>query len=90
MGALLLSTDSNDKAKEIAEKLNQYNLERKEIEANVLDEALKIVEEKVKDRSGHSIVLVAGENWHPGVIGIIASRLKEKYSAAIWYFERYL
>ncbi|MAV87090.1 MAG: single-stranded-DNA-specific exonuclease RecJ [Rhodospirillaceae bacterium] len=80
LGALLLSTDSNDKAKEIAEKLNQYNLERKEIEANVLDEALKIAEERVKDRSGHSIVLVAGENWHPGVIGIIASRLKEKYS----------
>ena len=80
LGALLLSTDDDGKAKEIAEKLNKYNLERKEIETNVLDEALQIAEEKVKNRSVNSIILVTGENWHPGVIGIVASRLKEKYS----------
>jgi len=77
LGAKLLSTENPAEAREIAERLQLLNEERKEIEAAVLDEAL-IQAEKVFTEDTSALVL-AGEGWHAGVIGIVASRVKERY-----------
>jgi len=75
LGARLLSTDDPLEAKSIALQLHQYNAERKELEKNVLDEAI----ERAAEQDG-LVLMVDGDGWHPGVIGIVAARLKEKYN----------
>lgn len=78
LGAQLLSTDDAVEAKIIAAQLHQLNTERRAIEAEALEQAIDMIEAKgeVTDR----VLMVAGEGWHPGVIGIVAARLKEKYN----------
>jgi single-stranded-DNA-specific exonuclease len=79
LGAKLLSTENPQEALSIAQKLDVYNGERREIEAAVLEDALALAEIKAKQTTSQSLIFIAGENWHPGVIGIVASRLKERY-----------
>jgi single-stranded-DNA-specific exonuclease len=76
LGARLLATDDAALAAELAARLDAYNQERRDIEARTLEAAIAMVE-----RTPQSPVLVfaAAENWHPGVIGIVAARLKERY-----------
>ncbi|WP_417825382.1 single-stranded-DNA-specific exonuclease RecJ [Thalassospira povalilytica] len=76
LGTTLLSGDNPAQAQDIARKLDEYNRERKAIEDIVLDQAISAVEGRSKVGS---MVLVGGEDWHPGVIGIVASRLKDRY-----------
>ncbi|MBU6475538.1 MAG: single-stranded-DNA-specific exonuclease RecJ, partial [Alphaproteobacteria bacterium] len=77
LGARLLSTDDPLEAKAIALQLHQYNAERKELEKAVLDDAIA----RIGENAGDDLVLmIDGEGWHPGVIGIVAARLKEKYN----------
>ena len=73
----LFLTDDKEEAKQITKKLNDYNLIRQEKEKDIFEQALKEIEKKNID-SLNSIVL-ARENWHHGVIGIVASRITEKY-----------
>ena len=75
LGAQLLATDDPSEAREIARKLHDFNHQRRDIEEKVLHEAL----ERAEVRDSGSLMLVAGEGWHPGVIGIVASRLRERY-----------
>jgi len=77
-GARLLASEDPDEAKRLAGELNRFNEERRAIEAAVLDQAIAVVE--AEDRRDTSLVFVAGEGWHPGVIGIVASRLRERYN----------
>lgn len=77
LGSRLLSCTDPVEAAEIARRLDGYNKERQEIEAAVLLEAIEQVEGQSDD--GLPLVLAAGEDWHPGVIGIVAGRLKERY-----------
>ena len=76
LGARLLATDDPALAADLAQRLDAYNRERRDIEARTREAAISLVE-----GSGRSPVLVfaAAENWHPGVIGIVAARLKERY-----------
>jgi single-stranded-DNA-specific exonuclease len=76
LGARLLATDDPAEAARLAEQLDGYNAERRRIEQQVLDEALAQVEARGLPERG--LVLAAGEGWHPGVIGIVAGRLKER------------
>ncbi len=78
LGARLLSSDDPKETAEIARQLDGYNSERKEIEAAVLDQAIIQVEEAGLE--GRSLVLAAAAGWHVGVIGIVASRLKDRYN----------
>jgi single-stranded-DNA-specific exonuclease len=78
LGARLLSTDDETEARTIAQRLDVLNRERQQIEAAVLEEAINLVE--TTDIQTKPILLVKGEGWHPGVIGIVASRLKERYA----------
>ena len=77
LGARLLSTDDETIAADIAGRLEALNAERREIEAAVLERALSQVEDS--DHQG-PLILAAGEGWHAGVIGIVASRLKERFN----------
>ncbi|MBS0565315.1 MAG: single-stranded-DNA-specific exonuclease RecJ [Proteobacteria bacterium] len=74
LGARLLATDDAREAAALAERLDHLNSERREIEARVRDEALAQAE--ARGASG-PLVWAAGEGWHPGVVGIVAARLKE-------------
>ncbi|PJE30904.1 exonuclease RecJ [Pseudooceanicola antarcticus] len=74
MGAQLLATDNPMEAKRLAERLDQLNTERREIEAEVRAYAMAQAEARGLDAP---LVWAAGEGWHPGVVGIVASRLKE-------------
>lgn len=74
LGARLLATDSATEAAALAERLDQLNSERREIEARVREEALAQAEMRGLDGP---LVWAAGEGWHPGVVGIVAARLKE-------------
>jgi single-stranded-DNA-specific exonuclease len=75
-GARLLATDDPAAAAELAARLDQYNRERREIEARTLAAAIEQVE---GSEQSPVLVFAAAENWHPGVIGIVAARLKERY-----------
>ena len=75
LGARLLATEDAAEAGRIAARLDQLNEERREIEAKVLDEAMSAAESGL----GSPVLVVAGDGWHPGVIGIVAGRLKERY-----------
>lgn len=74
----LLSTKDEKLASEIARKLDSENKRRKEIDEKTLHQALDQMQEIVDIDNDNSIVLAA-EGWHQGVIGIVASRLVEKY-----------
>ncbi|CAN5316554.1 single-stranded-DNA-specific exonuclease RecJ [soil metagenome] len=75
LGVRLLTTRDPAEAESIAAELDRLNEERRLIEAQVQEgaEALAI------GKSNRAVIVVAGRNWHPGVIGIVAGRLKEKY-----------
>ena len=77
LGVRLLSTDDAAEAADIARRLDGLNRERQEIEKRVLDEALAQVE---ADGGAHALAFASGEGWHPGVVGIVAARLKERYN----------
>ena len=76
LGARLLSTDDPALATELAQRLDGYNRERREIEARTLQAAIALVESTPQ---APALVFAAAEGWHPGVIGIVAARLKERY-----------
>lgn len=72
----LFLSDDLDECLQLALKLNKHNRLRKNIEKQILKEA----EEKVKNSlCGEHALVVDGSGWHPGVLGIVASRLKDKY-----------
>ena len=76
LGARLLTTEDQNEAEGIALRLDNYNSERQQIEQRVLDEALNLAEEEIDN----PIIIVSSDRWHAGVIGIVASRIKEKYA----------
>ena len=77
LGNRLLRVKEDVQAQEIAEKMNKYNEERKEIEAYVLLNAIEILEGTPQE---YPIAFVTGKDWHQGVIGIVAGKLKERYN----------
>ncbi|MDR3425046.1 MAG: single-stranded-DNA-specific exonuclease RecJ [Alphaproteobacteria bacterium] len=74
LGAKLLATEDVSLAATLAQHLHALNTERREIEARVLAEA-----EGMMLGQDASLAFVASEHWHPGVIGIVASRLKDRF-----------
>ena len=74
LGARLLACTDPREAQAMAERLDQLNSERREIESSVRDMALEQAQARGVDAP---LVWAAGEGWHPGVVGIVAARLKE-------------
>jgi single-stranded-DNA-specific exonuclease len=79
LGAQLLSTSNADQAREIAASLDRYNQERRAIEAMVEEQAVAAMEARLEAGTLGPVVMAVGQGWHPGVIGIVASRLRERY-----------
>jgi len=74
----LLTTEDKEEALEIAKKLDTENRERQRIEKEILEMAISRIEKDHMAES-HKVLVVDGEGWHSGVIGIVASRLVERY-----------
>ena len=74
LGVRLLTTQDPEEAQAIAAQLSQLNDERRAIEAAVQEGA----EEQLAAQHNRAVTLVAARGWHPGVIGIVAGRIKEK------------
>ncbi len=82
LGVRLLSTGDAAEATEIAARLDRYNVGRREIETAVLERATALAEaqDAASDPAREPVILVAEEGWHPGVIGIVAGRLRERFN----------
>jgi single-stranded-DNA-specific exonuclease len=77
LGIECLITDDEGRAWQLAQQLNDINLKRREIEAEMQDAALLHLD--AFEPANSSTICVFDESWHQGVIGIVASRLKEKF-----------
>ena len=72
----LFLTKSEKEAKEISDRLNEYNRERQDTEKKIFSEALQKIEKSEKDKP---CIILGSENWHHGVIGIVASKVTDMY-----------
>ena len=79
LGSRLLTVDDPNLAGEIADRLDELNRERQAMEAAMLEEAEAEVMAEYGDGEGAAVIITARENWHPGIAGLLASRLKERY-----------
>lgn len=77
----LMTTTDTEKRQALVERLHVLNAERQEIEAEVQAAALRDIE--MHQRHADDVIVTAGEGWHPGVIGIVAGRLKELYDRPV-------
>ncbi len=75
-GAELLISNDPQKVYQIAVGLDKSNKERQSIESLLIDQ----VNEEVKKFHNHPVLVMAGKNWHEGIIGIVAARIKDKYN----------
>ncbi len=78
LGLRLLIEDDPVEARAMAETLDAVNRRRQEVEADVLAAAFEAAQ--VQADRGHPVILVTGEGWHPGVVGIVAGRIKERFN----------
>ena len=79
LGARLLTLDDTGEAETIAAKLDELNRDRQLMEAAMLQEAEGEALAEYGNGDGASVIITARENWHPGIVGLIASRLKDKF-----------
>lgn len=79
LGVRLLTSLEDEEAHAIALELDRFNEERRAIEATVQEQAEGIA----AHQTNRSVLVVSGDGWHPGVIGIVAGRLKEKFSRPV-------
>jgi single-stranded-DNA-specific exonuclease len=77
-GIELLITNDKEKAKMIADELNEENKNRQAMEQEIFNEAISLIEKEF-DIKNTKVIVIAGEGWHQGVIGIVASKIVEKY-----------
>lgn len=78
LGLKLLLSDDVVEARALAEQLDRVNRQRQTVESTILDSAMEQAQQQLD--AGHAVIFLHGENWHPGVVGIVAGRLKERYN----------
>lgn len=79
----LLTTATGPRASVIAEQLSRLNDERRSTEKKILDQACELVELKGMDRADRRAIVLAHADWHQGVVGIVCSKLVERYSRPV-------
>ena len=79
LGARLLSSDDPVETREIAGKLDMLNKERQQIEVKMLEEAISEAEAEIGSGEGPPVLVTENEAWHPGIVGLLASRLKDRF-----------
>jgi single-stranded-DNA-specific exonuclease len=79
LGARLLTLEDTEEAAEIARELDRLNRERQTIEQITVEMAIAAAEVEQLREGVQSVIFAGGEDWHPGVVGLVASRLKERF-----------
>jgi single-stranded-DNA-specific exonuclease len=79
LGARLLATEDHAEAEQIAATLDRLNEERQAIEVAAVSEAAAEAEAEIGAGPGPSVLLVSRDHWHPGIVGLVAARLKERF-----------
>lgn len=75
----LFTTDNQEKATELAKKVDEYNIQRQLEEKRIYDEAITLLQEEAQTNGITNCIVLGHENWNPGVIGIVSSRITEKF-----------
>lgn len=78
-GLRLLLTDDTREANVLADRFEALNKERQELDQRILDEVMTEIERDYADPLAHPALVLAREGWHPGVVGIVASRVVERF-----------
>ena len=78
LGLRLLVTQDTLEARTLAATLDAVNRQRQDVEAGMLEAAMSAAEAQAQ--AGHPVLLVSGAQWHPGVVGIVAGRMKERFN----------
>ncbi|KFC71017.1 Single-stranded-DNA-specific exonuclease RecJ [Devosia sp. LC5] len=79
MGTELLTVDDEHHALALAARLDELNSERQRIEIEAVEEAAAVAEMEIGSGEGPPVLVLASANWHPGVVGLIAARLRERF-----------
>ena len=79
LAAKLLATEDRHEAIALAERLHAHNDERKAVESAILEQASVEAQKQLDANPDSGVLIAAGEGWHPGVIGIVAGRLKDRF-----------
>lgn len=79
LGSRLLATEDPAEAERIASVLDRLNNERKALETRILEEATAIAEARVDSDPDRPVLMMASETWHKGVVGLVASRLTDRF-----------
>jgi single-stranded-DNA-specific exonuclease len=79
LGTRLLTLDDEQQAMLIAAQLDELNSERQRIEVEAVEEATRVAEAEIGNGEGPPVLVLASANWHPGVVGLIAARLRERF-----------
>ncbi len=77
-GLQLLLSQSEHEAQTIAEELDAVNKKRQTVESHILDTAMELAQKQID--AGHAVIFLHDSNWHSGVVGIVAGRLKERFN----------
>lgn len=79
LGSSLMTTDDDHVAEEIAEQLENLNKERQAAEARMLEEAIAEADAEISKGSAPAVLVTESDQWHPGIVGLLASRLKDRF-----------
>ncbi|MEQ1902201.1 MAG: single-stranded-DNA-specific exonuclease RecJ [Devosia sp.] len=79
LGSRLLSLDDEHEALVIAARLNELNGERQRIEIAAVEEATRVAEAEIGNGEGPPVLVLASANWHAGIVGLVAARLRERF-----------
>jgi len=74
----LLMSETDEEAREFARAIEVHNRQRQKIEEGILEEAQDLIDREINFKE-HKIIIIAKENWHQGVLGIVASKLADKF-----------
>ena len=78
LGLRLLLSEDVVEARALADELDNVNRQRQSVEAGILAQAMEQAEQQIE--ANHAVIFLHGETWHPGVVGIVAGRLKERFN----------
>jgi len=84
LGTRLLSLDDEHQSLVIAAQLNELNNERQRIELEAVEEATRVAEAEIGSGEGPPVLVLASANWHAGVAGLIAARLRERFERPVF------
>ncbi|MBL4600863.1 MAG: single-stranded-DNA-specific exonuclease RecJ [Rhizobiaceae bacterium] len=79
LGARLLCSDDPHEAQETSEQLEMLNRERQAAEATMLEQAIAEADAEIGDGEGPAVLVTESDHWHPGIVGLLASRLKDRF-----------